>query len=96
MRTIRDRLSRLTGQKVSTMDERTMKRATTGLRTKPPRMTGKDIRALGRIRVQMTKQELEQVADLLRAGQVLTRDRRPVSRNLRAAMTKLGVDHRGL
>jgi hypothetical protein len=78
------------------MDEKTTRRGANGLRTTPPRMTGKDIRALGRMQVQLTRSDLEHVPELLRAGMVLTKDRRPVSRNLRAAMTKLGVDTRGL
>jgi hypothetical protein len=92
----RDRLSRLTRREVTTMDDKSTKRGANRLRTAPPRMTGKDIRALGRMRVQLTRSDLEHVAELLRAGMVLTKDRRPVSRNLRAAMTKLGVETRGL
>ncbi len=67
-----------------------------GLRLMPPRLTRKDLRARGRASVTLTIEELQQLADLIRAGRVLTRDLRSVSKNLRTAMTKMGVDAKGL
>lgn len=67
-----------------------------GLRLTPPRMTRKDLRARGRASVTLTIDELQQLADLVRAGRVLTRDLKSVSKNLRTAMTKMGVDAKGL
>jgi hypothetical protein len=66
------------------------------MRLTPPRLTGEQLRAKGRARVTLTTAELEHVARLLRAGRVLTNDRLDVSKNLRAAMTKMGVDTRGV
>ena len=67
-----------------------------GLRTTPPRLTGADIRTKGALRVSLTTAELEHVARLVRAGKVLLDDNRSVSKNLRQAMTRLGVDTSGL
>jgi hypothetical protein len=67
-----------------------------GMRTTPPRLTGADIRAKGALRVGLTTADLEQLARLLRAGKVLLNDHRSVSRNLRQAMARLGVDTSGL
>ncbi len=67
-----------------------------GLRTTPPRLTGADIRAKGTMRVSLTTAELEHVARLIRAGKVMLNDNRIVSKNLRQAMTRLGVDTSGL
>lgn len=59
-------------------------------------MTGAEIRALGRMRVTLTRSDLEDLARLITAGRALLRDAKPVSKNLRTAMTKLGIDTRGL
>jgi hypothetical protein len=67
-----------------------------GLRPTPPRLTRVELQALGRTRVTLTTAELEQLAQLVAAGQVLLRDGRSISRNLRAAMTKMGVNAKGL
>ena len=65
-------------------------------RTEPPRLTGADIRARGKIRVTLTRGELEQLAQLIRAGHALVNDGKSVSPQLRAAMTRLGVSTHGL
>ena len=65
-------------------------------RTEPPRLTGADIRARGRIRVTLTTAELEQLAQLIRAGHALVNDGKSVSPQLRAAMTRLGISTHGL
>ena len=65
-------------------------------RTEPPRLTGADIRARGKIRVTLTTGELEQLAQLIRAGHALVNDGKSVSPQLRAAMTRLGVSTHGL
>ena len=65
-------------------------------RTEPPRLTGADIRARGKIRVTLTKAELDELARLIRAGHALVNDGKSVSPQLRAAMTRLGVSTHGL
>ena len=65
-------------------------------RTTPPRMTGADLRSRGKIRVTLTTGELEQLAQLIRAGHALVGDGKSVSPQLRAAMTRLGVSTHGL
>ena len=65
-------------------------------RTEPPRLTGADLRARGKIRVTLTRGELEQLAQLIRAGHALVNDGKSVSPQLRAAMTRLGVSTHGL
>ena len=77
------------------MDDKPSKGAK-GLRLTPPRLTRKDLRARGKAGVTLTTDELQQLADLIRAGRVLTRDLRSISKNLRAAMTKMGIDAKGL
>jgi hypothetical protein len=67
-----------------------------GLRPTPPRMTSKDLRARGKAGVTLTTDELQHLADLIRAGRVFMRDPRSVGKNLRAAMTKMGIDTKGL
>jgi hypothetical protein len=67
-----------------------------GMRLIPPRLTGDQLRAKGRARVTLTTTELEQLARLLRAGRVLTNERHDVAKNLRTAMTRMGVDTRGV
>ena len=65
-------------------------------RTEPPRLTGADIRARGRIRVTLTRAELEQLARLIRVGHAHLGDGKSVSPQLRAAMTRLGISTHGL
>jgi hypothetical protein len=95
MGTIRDRLSHFTRKGVKTMDDKRTK-GLRGFRLTPPRLTSKDLRARGKASVTLTTDELQRVANLLRAGMVMTNDLRSVSKNLRAAMTKMGVDTKGL
>jgi hypothetical protein len=49
-----------------------------------------------RTTVTLTRAELEQLSQLLAAGQVLIRDAKSVSPKLKTAMTKLGVPTKGL
>jgi hypothetical protein len=95
MKTIRPWHFSLSKKEVSTMDDKPT-RGNKGLRLTPPRLTRKELRARGKASVTLTTEELQQLADLLRAGRVLTRDLRSVSKNLRAAMTKMGVNTKGL
>ena len=60
------------------------------------KVTSSYLRQKGEVRLKLTRQELEQVARLVRAGKVLLNDANSVSRNLRQAMSKLGVDTKGL
>ena len=43
-------------------------------RTTPPRLTGADLRARGKIHVTLAEGELEQLAQLIRAGHALVND----------------------
>ncbi len=65
-------------------------------RTAPPRLTGADIRARGKMRVTLTKAELDELARLIRVGHAHLGDGKSVSPQLRAAMTRLGVSTHGL
>jgi len=65
-------------------------------RTAPPRLTGADLRARGKIRVTLTKAELDELARLIRVGHAHLGDGKSVSPQLRAAMTRLGVSTHGL
>ncbi len=65
-------------------------------RTAPPRLTGADIRARGKIRVTLTKAELDELARLIRVDHTHLGDGKSVSPQLRAAMTRLGVATHGL
>ena len=65
-------------------------------RTTPPRLTGADIRARGRIRVTLTTAELDDLARLIRVGHAHLGDGKSVSPQLRAAMTRLGISTHGL
>jgi hypothetical protein len=60
------------------------------------RVTNSYLRQKGQVSLTLTRQELEQIAKLLRAGKVLINDTSSVSKSLRAAMSKLGVDTKGL
>ena len=83
-------------KEVRDMDNKPAEKGAKRIAPVPPRMTSAEIRARGKIRVSVTRDELEHLARLIRAGQVWLNDRQPLSQNLRAAMTKLGVDNRGL
>jgi hypothetical protein len=60
------------------------------------RATSSYLKTKGRTSVTLTKPELEQLARFIRAGKVLLNDSQSVSKGLRTAMTKLGVDAKGL
>ena len=60
------------------------------------RITAQYLRQRGKIGMTLTKAELEHLAELIRAGRVITKDYREISKNLRQAMTKLGVNTKGL
>ena len=60
------------------------------------RITAQYLRHRGKTSVTLTRTELEHLAELIRAGRVLTKDYRDVSKNLRQAMNKLGVNTKGL
>ena len=78
------------------MDEKATTKAPNDWRSTPPRMTSKDLRQRGKVGVTLTTDELHHVAHLLKAGKIMTNDSRSLSKNLRAAMTKMGVDTNGL
>ena len=67
-----------------------------GLRPTPPRLTRADLRARGKLRITLTRQELEELARLVRAGKVMLNTDARVSPQLRNAMTRLGVPTWGL
>lgn len=62
----------------------------------PPRMTRADWAKRDKTRVTLTRSDLDQLAQLIAAGRVLVRDGRPISPQLKAAMTKLGISTQGL
>lgn len=78
------------------MEEKPTTKLPNNWRQEPPRMTSKDLRQRGKIGVTLTTDELHHVAHLLKVGKIMSNDPRSVSKNLRAAMTKLGVDTTGL
>ena len=80
----------------SPQPSRPTSQAPKGWRSEPPRLTGADLRARGKMRVTLTKAELEQIARLIRAGHALLHDGESVSAQLRAAMTRLGMSTHGL
>ena len=97
MRTLRDSLSRLTRKEVRHMADHPSKgKQPDALARSKVRITAQYLRQRGKIGMTLTKAELEHVAELIRAGRVITKDYREVSKNLRQAMTKLGIDTRGL
>jgi hypothetical protein len=67
-----------------------------GFGANAPRITSQYLRQRGKIGLTLTRADLEHLAELIRAGRVLTKDYRDVSKNLRQAMSKLGVETRGL
>jgi hypothetical protein len=68
----------------------------TTLRQSTVRITSQYLRQRGKIGMTLTRDELSQLAELLRAGRVLLKDDRDIPKNLRQAMTKLGVSTKGL
>ena len=63
---------------------------------KAPRMTKAEWVKLGKTSVTLTRSELEQLGQLVRAGHALLNDGKSVSPKLRAAMTRLGISTNGL
>jgi hypothetical protein len=88
------------GKGVMTMDERPNDkvRATTGFGANRPqvRVTTQYLRQRGKVGVTLTREDLTQLAHLIKAGRVWLQDDRSVGKNLRAAMTKMGIDTNGL
>lgn len=67
-----------------------------GLGKNSVRITSQYLRQRGKVSVTLTRAEFEHLGELIRAGRVVLKDYRPVSKNLRQGMTKVGVDTRGL
>ncbi len=80
------------------MDQETTKRNTEPKRVPPtpPRMSKADWQRRDRTSVTLTRGELEQLGQLVRAGHAMLNDSRPVSPRLRAAMTRIGISTHGL
>jgi hypothetical protein len=62
----------------------------------PPKMTRAEWLKRTKTTVSLTKDELEQLARLLAAGHVLLRDEKSVSPKLKGAMSRLGINTKGL
>jgi hypothetical protein len=62
----------------------------------PPRMTRAEWAKRDKTRVTLSRNDLDYLAQVVRAGQVLLRDNRSISAQLKQAMTKLGVSTKGL
>ncbi len=62
----------------------------------PPRMSKAEWNRRDRTTVTLTRGELEQLGQLVRAGHAMLNDGRPVSPKLRAAMTRIGIATHGL
>ena len=62
----------------------------------PPRLTKADWQRRDRASVTLTRGELEQLSQLIRAGHAVLGDGRSVSPKLRAALTRLGLSTHGL
>jgi hypothetical protein len=62
----------------------------------PPRLSKADWNRRDRTTVTLTRMDMEQLAQLVRAGHAMLNDGRPVSPKLRAAMTRIGVSTHGL
>ena len=80
------------------MDQETTKRNAEAKRVPPtpPRMSKADWQRRERTSVTLTRGELEQLGQLVRAGHAMLNDSRPVSPRLRAAMTRIGISTHGL
>lgn len=63
---------------------------------KTPKVTKQYLRAKGSVSLTLGRDELLELGDLIRAGHALLRHRPRVSKSLRAAMSKLDVDTKGL
>ncbi len=62
----------------------------------PPRVTTQYLRQRGKVGMTLTREELHHISRLLKAGKIMLNDTQDVSKNLRQAMSKLGVDTKGL
>ena len=77
-------------------DDTSVLRTRQGLVPTPPRMTKAEWLKRDRSSVTLSRSDLEQLAQLLAAGRVLLRDSRPISPQLKAAMSRLGIATHGL
>ncbi len=80
------------------MDQDTTKRNAEAKRVPPtpPRMSKADWQRRDRTSATLTRGELEQLGQLVRAGHAMLNDGRSVSPKLRAAMTRIGISTQGL
>ena len=62
----------------------------------PPRMTKAEWAKRTKTTVTLTREELEHLGQLIAAGHVLLRNSESVSPRLKTAMTRLGINTRGL
>jgi hypothetical protein len=62
----------------------------------PPRMTKAEWLRREQTKVTLTKSDLDYIAQMMGIGRQVLRDNRPVSRKLKAAMSRLGVSTSGL
>ena len=62
----------------------------------PPKMTKAEWRKRDKTKVTLTRTELDQLSRLVAAGHALLRGEPSISSQLKAAMTKLGIDTKGL
>ncbi len=67
-----------------------------GGKTPKVKVTKQYLRAKGEVRLTLSRSEMEELGDLIRAGHAVLRGRPSVSKSLRAAMSKLDVDTNGL
>ncbi len=83
---------------VIVMDQDTTKRTAEAKRVPPtpPRMSKADWQRRDRTSVTLTRGELEQLGQLVRAGHAMLNDGRSISPKLRAAMTRIGISTHGL
>ncbi len=63
---------------------------------KSVKVTKQYLRSKGAVSLTLTRSELDELADLVRAGHALLKGRPSISKSLRAAMSKLDVDTKGL
>ena len=77
-------------------DQPSTRRTATQVPPTPPRMTKADWQRRDRTSVTLTRSELEQLGQLIRAGHAQLNDGRPVSPKFRAAMSRLGISTHGL
>jgi hypothetical protein len=85
-------------EEVRMMDDQPTKRGGEGRHVPPtpPRMTKANWQRRDRTAVTLSRGELEQLGQLIRAGHAQLNDGRPVSPQLRAAMTRIGIATHGL